>query len=129
MDALSEFCTRIRNATGAGHLKVDIPSSRLKEGVALKLKNSGYIKSYTVIPDGKQGMMRVYLKYSEKGQPLITRIERMSRPSARRYVKATNIPSVLSGYGLVVLSTSRGVLSGKEAQKQNIGGELLCQVW
>ncbi len=129
MDTISEFLTRIRNALQAGHLKVDIPNSRLKEGIALQLKKAGYIKNYTVAKDGRQGMMRVYLKYDTQGKPAITRIDRLSRSSVRRYVKARLIPSVLSGYGLVVLSTCKGVMSGKEAQKQNTGGELLCQVW
>lgn len=113
----------------AGHLKVDIPSSKVQEGIATQLKAYGYIKNYTVVDDGKQGIMRIYLKYNEKGQSAITRIERVSKPSCRQYVKASQIPPVLSHYGLLVLSTNKGILSGKGAKKQNVGGEMLCRIW
>ncbi len=129
MDTISQFCTRVRNAVMAGHLKVDIPSSKVQEGIADQLKESGYIKNYTVVDDGKQGIMRLYLKYNEKGQSAITRIERVSKPSCRQYVKAGRIPPVLSHYGLLVLSTNKGILSGAEAKKQNVGGEMLCRIW
>ena len=129
MDTVSEFCTRIRNAVLAKRDKVDIPSSNMRKGIAEQLKNFGYIKSYTVVDDGKQGIMRIYLKYTDEGQPAITQIERLSKPSCRHYVKSDKIPEVLSGYGLLILSTNQGVLSGDAAKKNNVGGELLCQVW
>ena len=129
MDTISQFCTRIRNAVSAQHAKVDIPSSKIQEGIAGQLKAYGYIKSYTVVDDGKQGVMRIYLKYNEKGQSAITHIERLSKPSCRQYVKVGRIPIVLSHYGLLVLSTNEGILSGEEAKKKNIGGELLCRIW
>lgn len=129
MDTISRFCTHLRNAVFAKHQKVDIPSSKLQESLAEQLKKAGYIKNYTVVDDGRQGIMRVYLKYNSQGHPAITRIDRLSKPSCRQYVKATQIPSALSGYGLVILSTSKGTLSDVEARKQNVGGEILCQVW
>ena len=129
MDTISQFCTRIRNAVMAGHLKVDIPGSKIQEGLASSLKDYGYIKGYTVVDDGRQGIMRLYLKYNEKGQSAITCIERLSKPSCRRYVKAGKIPAVLSHYGLLLLSTNKGILSGQEAKKQNVGGEMLCRIY
>ena len=129
MDTISQFCTRIRNAVSARHIKVDIPSSKIQEGIAEQLKAYGYIKNYTVVEDGKQGIMRIYLRYDEKGQSAITHIERLSKPSCRQYVKAGRIPIVLSHYGLLILSTNVGILSGQSARKQNVGGEMLCRIW
>ena len=129
MDTISQFCTRIRNAIMANHQKVDIPSSKMQEGIAQQLKDYGYIKNYTVVDDGRQGIMRIYLKYNTKGQSAITRIERVSKPSCKQYVKAGEIPPVLSYYGLLVLSTNQGILSGRLAKKKNVGGEVLCRVW
>ncbi len=129
MDIISQFCTRIRNAARVQHQKVDIPSSRIQVSLAEELKRAGYIRNYKVVDDGRQGMIRIYLKYSEQEQSVITQIERLSRPSCRHYVKADQIPDVLSGKGLVILSTNQGVLSGKEARKRGVGGELLCRVW
>ena len=113
----------------ARHEKVDIPGSKIQEGIAEQLKSYGYIKNYSVVDDGTQGLMRIYLKYNERGQSAITHIERLSKPSCRRYVKAGRIPAVLSNYGLLVLSTNEGILSGREASKKNVGGELLCRIW
>ncbi len=129
MDSIGDFLTRIRNAAMARHEKVDVPSSNLRAGIAKILQESGYIRSYKVARDGKQGLMRVYLRYDEKGRPVINNIERVSRPSRRQYVKADEIPEVRSGYGLAILSTNRGVLSGETAKKENLGGEFLCQLW
>ena len=113
----------------AQHRKLDVPSSKIQEGIAEQLKSYGYIKNYTVVDDGKQGVMRLYLRYNEKGQSAITHIERLSKPSCRQYVKASQVPSVLSGYGLLVLSTNQGILSGEKAKEKNVGGEVLCQIW
>ena len=129
MDTISQFCTRIRNAIQAQHKKVDIPSSKIQEGIAEQLKQHGYIKNYVVVDDGRQGIMRIYLKYNKKGAGAITHIERVSKPSCRQYVKASEIPPVLSHYGLLVLSSNEGILSGKSAKKKNVGGEMLCKVW
>jgi len=129
MDTIGDFLTVIRNGVKAGHDKVDVPSSKMKENIAEVLKKTEYINNFKVVKDGKQGVMRIYLNYSETGAPKITGIRRMSRPGRRYYVNAGKIPNVRSGYGLSVLSTSKGIMSGGEAKKQNLGGELLCLVW
>ncbi len=129
MDTVGDFLTRIRNAGMAKHEKVDVPSSNMRQGIAKVLQNAGYIRSFKVVKDGKQGMMRVYLRYNKHGQPTINKIARLSKPSRRTYVKASEVPQVRSGYGLAVLSTNKGVLSGEEATTNNVGGELLCKVW
>ena len=129
MDRISDFCTRLRNAIAARHSKVDIPHSKLQVGIAEQLKNYGYIRGYRVAHMGAQGMIRVYLKYKQEGDSAIRHIERLSKPSRRSYVKVQSIPSVCSGYGLVILSTNKGIVGGKEARNLNVGGEVLCQVW
>ena len=129
MDRIGDFCTRIRNATMARHLKVDIPHSKIQQGIAEQLKNYGYIRGYRVAKTGAQGLIRIYLKYKKHGEPTITRIERLSKLSCRSYVKVDSIPDVCSGYGLVILSTNKGILAGKQAKDLNVGGEVLCQIW
>ena len=129
MDTIGNFLTRIRNAGMARHEKVDLPNSNMRQGIAKVLQENGYIRSYKVARDGKQGVMRVYLKYNEKGEHTITNLNRISRPSRRRYVKSNDIPEVRSGFGLSILSTNRGILSGDEAKTQKLGGELLCNIW
>jgi small subunit ribosomal protein S8 len=129
MDTIGEFLTRIRNAGASRHEKVDIPSSNVRVGIAKCLLDNGYIRSFKVVRDGKQGVMRVYLKYSEKGRPIITAIDRVSRPGRRVYVKSTDIPRVRDGFGISIISTNRGVVSGDTAKTDNLGGELLCTVW
>lgn len=129
MDTIADFLTRIRNAGMAKHEKVDFPSSNIKQGIAKVLQNQGYIRDFKVARDGKQGIMRVYLKYNDKGDPVIKHLSRVSRPSKRIYVKATEIPKVRSGFGLAILSTNKGILSSDEAAVQNVGGELICKVW
>ena len=129
MDQVSDFCTRIRNACMARRSKVDIPYSKIQEGIALQLKNYGYIRALRTAKIGDRGLIRVYLKYKSQGSSAITRIERLSKPSCRRYVKVSSIPDVCSGYGLVILSTNKGILTGKEAKAKGVGGEALCQVW
>lgn len=129
MDRISDFCTRIRNGLMADHSKVDVPLSKIRVGIAEQMKNYGYIRGYRVAQSGAQGLIRVYLKYKKQGEPAIRHIERISKPSCRKYVKVSDIPSVCSGYGLVVLSTSKGILGGKEAKDLNVGGEMLCQIW
>ncbi|MCB0363584.1 MAG: 30S ribosomal protein S8 [Bdellovibrionales bacterium] len=129
MDTIGDFLTRIRNAGLASHEKVDVPNSNMRVGLAQVLQDTGYIRSFKVAKDGRQGVMRVYLKYLPNGKHAIESISRMSRPGKRIYVRSTDIPKVRSGFGLVLLSTNKGIMSGDDAVKMNIGGELLCQLW
>jgi small subunit ribosomal protein S8 len=129
MDKIAEFLTRIRNAGLAKHEKVDIPASNFRVGVANVLKDNGYINAFKVVKDGKQGIMRIYLKYDQEGRHVITDVKRASRPGRRLYVRCTQIPSVRSGYGMSILSTSKGVMGSKEATEKGLGGELLCTVY
>jgi small subunit ribosomal protein S8 len=129
MDTVSEFLTRIRNAGLAKHEKVDVPSSNIRVGLATALRDAGYIKNFKVVKDGKQGIMRLYLKYAEDGSHVITDISRASRPGRRLYVRCEKIPSVRSGYGISILSTSKGIMSSKLATEQKLGGELICSIW
>ncbi len=129
MDTIADFVTRIRNAGLARHDKLDVPSSNMRQGIARILKENGYIKTFRVAQDGKQGLMRVYLNYSKDGAPAIANVQRVSRPRKRIYVKKEQIPQIRSGYGISILSTNKGVLSGEEAANQNVGGEFLLKVW
>jgi small subunit ribosomal protein S8 len=129
MDTIGEFLTRVRNAGAAKHEKLDMPSSNVRVGIAKILLENGYIRSFKVVRDGKQGVMRVYLKYTDKGKPIITSIDRVSRPGRRVYVKSDDIPQVRDGFGIAILSTNRGVVDGDTARTQKLGGELLCNVW
>lgn len=129
MDVIGDLLTVIRNGSTAGHEKVDVPASKFKESVVAVLKKADYITDYKVVKDGKQGIMRVYLNYGDNGEARITGLRRMSRPGRRYYVNSENVPNVRSGYGLAVVSTSKGVMSGGDAKKQNLGGELICTVW
>lgn len=128
MDTIGEFLTRIRNAGMARHEKVDIPASNVRAGIAEVLKNAGFIENFKVVKDGKQGMMRVYLKY-ENGKSAISDLSRASRPGRRYYIKHDQIPNVRNGYGTAILSTNKGILTGKQASEQKLGGELICTVW
>lgn len=129
MDTISQFLTLIRNAGAAKHEKVDLPASKVRAGIAQILVNEGLIRSFKVAKDSKQGIMRVYLKYDEAGAHVISSIDRVSRPGRRVYVKSDKIPTVRSGMGMSIISTSRGILSGKQATDQKIGGELLATIW
>jgi small subunit ribosomal protein S8 len=129
MDTIGEFLTRVRNAGAAKHEKVDIPSSGVRVGIAKILLDQGYIRSFKVVRDNKQGVMRVYLKYSDKGKPVITAINRVSRPGRRVYVKSDDIPEVRNGFGISIVSTNKGVVDGETAKKEKLGGELICNVW
>ena len=128
-DPIADMLTRIRNASAAGAKSVEIPHSRMKEGLARSLKQEGYISDYTVSGEGARKGLRIRLKYVREGDPVITGLRRVSRPSLRRYVAATEIPRVLGGMGIAVISTSSGVMTGHEARKKNVGGELLCTIW
>lgn len=129
MDTVGDFLTRVRNAAAAKHEKVDVPSSNVRVGLAKILQEAGYIRDFKVAKDGKQGLMRLYLRYDDKGKALFSSLRRVSRPSRKRYVKSSEIPNVRSGYGLSILSTNKGILSGETARKENLGGELLCEIW
>jgi small subunit ribosomal protein S8 len=121
--------TRIRNGSGAKFAKVDIPSSKLKVQIARILKDEGYVKNFKVMKDNRQGILRIYLKYDDKNQETIQRIFRVSRPSRRVYTGKEGIPKVLNGLGISILSTSRGVLTDREARRLGVGGEILCSIW
>jgi len=129
MDTIAQFLTRIRNAGTSRHEKVDVPASKLRQGIAEILADKGFIRSFKVAKDSKQGVMRVYLKYAETGDHAIENIQRVSRPGRRVYVKATDIPEVRSGTGMTIISTSQGLMSGTDAKEKNLGGELICKVW
>jgi len=121
--------TRVRNALGAKHSKVDVPASNLKVEVARILKDEGFISNYKVIGEGANRAIRVYLKYGVNDEKIINRIERISKPGCRVYVGRDDIPSVLGGLGINILSTSRGVMTGRDARRLGVGGEILCRVY
>lgn len=128
-DPVADMLTRIRNASRAEHEKVDIPASRLKVRIAEILKDEGFVKNFRLLEDGKQGTLRVYLKYGAGNEKMISGLVRVSTPGRRVYVGHDQIPSILGGMGVAVLSTSRGVLTGRAARSQKLGGELLAYVW
>ena len=128
-DPIADFLTRIRNAQSAGQRRVDIPASKIKRAITKILVDKGYIDRYIDIEDGKQGMLRLFLKYDAYGHPVIQKIDRVSKPGLRKYVPTDWIPRSLNGLGVVVLSTSKGVMTDKEAKKLNVGGEVLCSIY
>lgn len=128
-DPIADTLTRIRNANTAGHEKVDIPSSRLKVEIARILKEEGFVKGYKVIEDSKQGILRVYLKYGPGNERVLRGIVRASKPGLRVYARARKVPRVLSGMGIAIVSTSKGVMTDREARSQAVGGEVLCYIW
>ncbi|MFZ5515743.1 MAG: 30S ribosomal protein S8 [Candidatus Zhuqueibacterota bacterium] len=128
-DPVADYLTRIRNAISAKHAKVDIPFSRLKEEITRLLLDYRYIKSYIKIDDGKQGLIRIYLKYDENEKSVISELRKVSKPGLRQYVKASEVPRVLNNLGIAVLSTSKGVVTDREARQHNVGGEVLCYIW
>jgi len=128
-DPIADMLTRIRNGSKAKLEKVDIPSSKLKLEIAKILKDEGYIKNLKMVKDRRQGVIRVYLKYTDDEAPVIQGIKRVSRPGCRVYAGNDAIPKVLAGLGVAILSTPKGVQTGKQAKKDNVGGEVLCHVW
>lgn len=128
-DPVADMLTRIRNAGMAKLGKVEMPASNLKANIAKVLKDEGYIKGYKVTKDEKQGVLKVNLKYDENGLPVIEGIARVSRPGSRVYVKGDSVPKVVGGYGVSIVSTSKGLMVDREARKANIGGEILCRIW
>ncbi|MDR1044926.1 MAG: 30S ribosomal protein S8 [Candidatus Adiutrix sp.] len=128
-DPIADLLTRIRNALIARHDRVDVPASRIKVAIVRILKDEGFIKNFKVSKDNKQGMIRVFLKYSDRNTPVINGLERVSTPGRRVYQKSADILPVLSGLGVAIVSTSAGVMTDKEARRQNLGGEMICQIW
>ncbi|MCR2043517.1 30S ribosomal protein S8 [Anaerosalibacter massiliensis] len=128
-DPIADMLTRIRNGNNARHETVDIPASNIKKDIAQILLNEGFIKNFDVIDDEKQGLIRVQLKYGNNSEKVISGIKRISKPGLRVYVKNNEIPRVLGGLGIAILSTSKGIMADKEARKEKVGGEVLCYVW
>ena len=128
-DPLADMLTRIRNAGMVRYETVDVPMSNLKVGVAKVLREEGYIKDYKIIEDNKQGILRITLKYGPNNEKVISGLRRVSKPGLRQYVKADDIPKVMSGLGISILSTSKGIITDRDARRQNIGGEILCEAW
>jgi len=128
-DPIADMLTRIRNAIAANHSRVDIPGSKLKLEVARILKEEGYINNYVTKGEGTKYAIRIFLRYDAKGTSSITHLSRVSRPGRRVYVGSTGIPKVLGGYGVNIVSTSRGLMSGKQARQENVGGEILAQIY
>jgi small subunit ribosomal protein S8 len=128
-DPIADMLTRMRNALTASYSTVDIPSSRLKVDIAKVLKSEGFIKNFKIIEDQKQGLMRIFFKYDEKGDSIINGLKRMSKPGCRMYSKGDRIPQVLNGYGISILSTSQGMMTDRQARKMGIGGEIICSIW
>lgn len=128
-DPIADFLTRVRNANLVYHEKVEIPASRTKKSVAEILKQEGFIKDFESIEDGKQGILRLYLKYGTNREKVITGLKRISKPGLRVYAKKDEIPRVLGGLGIAVISTSKGIMTDKQARKEGLGGEVICYIW
>ena len=128
-DPVADMLTRIRNASSVFHDTVDIPGSNLKKELARILKEEGFIRDYKVAEDGKQGVIRIYLKYAPPKRQVISGIKRISKPGLRVYAQRDRVPKVLGGLGVAILSTSKGVMSDRDARRTGIGGEVICYVW
>ncbi len=129
-DPIADMLTRIRNALGAAHPQVDIPASRVKLAITKILKDEGYIKGFkNMRGTNTQGTIRLFLKYTPEGEGVITDLQRVSKPGLRHYAGSREIPRVLSGYGVAIVSTSSGIMTDRQARRRNVGGEVLCAVW
>lgn len=128
-DPIADMLTRIRNANLVNHEQVEMPSSKLKVQLAKLLKEEGFITDYSEKADGKFKYLTIELKYDEKQKPVITNLKRVSKPGLRSYCKSKNLPQVLGGLGIAIVSTSKGLLTDRKARKENLGGEVLCYVW
>ena len=128
-DPIADFLTRIRNANMAQHESVEAPASKMKKDIAEILKNEGFIRDVEYVDDNKQGIIRIFLKYGQDGQRVISGLKRISKPGLRSYVKADAVPKVLNGLGIAIISTSEGVVTDKVARAKNIGGEVIAYVW
>ncbi|KRN20241.1 rpsH protein [Pediococcus claussenii] len=128
-DPIADFLTRIRNANMVRHESLEVPASKIKHDMAEILKNEGFIKDVEYIDDDKQGIIRVFLKYGKNNERVISGLKRISKPGLRSYVKADEVPKVLNGLGIAIISTSQGVITDKEARAKKIGGEVLAYIW
>lgn len=128
-DTIADILTRIRNANSAKHATVDVPSSNMKKAVTQILVDEGYVKGYQVIEDGKQGIIRITLKYGENKSQVITGLRRVSKPGLRIYSSCEDMPKVMKGLGIAVVSTSKGIMTDKKARELNVGGEVLAFIW
>ena len=128
-DTIADILTRIRNASSAKHATVDVPASNVKEAITQILLDEGYIKAFNVIDDGKQGIIKITLKYSEDRTPVITGLRRVSKPGLRIYASCADMPKVRKGLGIAIVSTSKGIMTDKKARSLNVGGEILAYVW
>ena len=128
-DTIADLLTRIRNASSAKHDTVEIPASNMKKAIAQILVDEGYISKFTVIEDGKQGIIKITLKYGEGKKPVISGLKRVSKPGLRIYSNVEDMPKVLKGLGIAIISTSKGVMTDHQARKENVGGEVLAFVW
>ena len=128
-DSIADMLTRIRNAGAAKHETVDVPASKMKKAIAQILLDEGYIKSFQLVEDGKQGIIRITLKYDENKTSVISGLRRVSKPGLRIYTNCEDMPKVMRGLGIAIISTSKGVMTDKQARKENVGGEVLAFVW
>ena len=128
-DPIADMITRIRNANVVKHETVDVPASNMKKELARILLEEGFIRGYDVIEDGKQGIIRIQLKYGQTGERVISGLKRISKPGMRVYADKHEVPRVLNGLGISIISTSKGILTDKQARKENVGGEVICYVW
>ncbi len=128
-DPVADMLTRIRNANVVKHETVDVPASNMKKELARILLEEGFIRGYDVIEDGKQGIIRIQLKYGQTGERVISGLKRISKPGMRVYADKHEVPRVLNGLGISIISTSKGILTDKQARKENVGGEVICYVW
>ncbi|MGI6747390.1 MAG: 30S ribosomal protein S8 [Anaerovoracaceae bacterium] len=128
-DPIADMLTRIRNANTVGHPTVDIPASKMKKSIAGILTEEGYIKGFDVIEDNKQGIIRIQMKYGANKERVITGIKKISKPGLKVYAKSDEVPKVLGGLGVAIISTSKGVISDKQARKLGVGGEVICYIW
>jgi small subunit ribosomal protein S8 len=128
-DTVSDMLTRIRNATTVRHDRTDVPASKMKLEIAKILKQEGFIRTFKLVDEGPQGLIRIYLKYADDGEPVIHGLRRVSRPGRRVYRSAAELPKVRNGLGVAVVSTNRGVVTDEQARSLHVGGEVLCEIW
>ena len=128
-DPIADLLTRIRNACSAKHESVEVPSSNMKKAIVQVLLDEGYIRKFMILDDGKQGIIKIFLKYTEDKKPAITGIKRVSKPGLRIYSSVENMPKVIKGLGIAIVSTSKGVMTDRRARKEKVGGEVLAFVW
>jgi small subunit ribosomal protein S8 len=128
-DPIADYLTRVRNGLHAKKKYVDVPASNIKRKISRILLDQGYIKKYIILEDGKQGLIRIWLGYDELGNPVLHSIKRVSKPGVRRYVSVDQLPRVKNNLGISILTTPKGIITAREAKRQNVGGEVLCQVW